>query len=90
MGHELTYLLLPVAQPGTGFSSPDLRRCIRSEALQREYVGPITDYIPRMEVELTPGSDTCADCGGRLRRIGEDVTEELTAVHARSPRTQTA
>ncbi len=30
-----------------------------------------------MEVELTPGADDCADCGGRLRRIGEDVTEAL-------------
>nr|WP_245727392.1 IS66 family transposase zinc-finger binding domain-containing protein [Paracoccus isoporae] len=38
---------------------------------------PIPDHIPRMEVELTRGSDTCADCGGHLRRIGEDVTEEL-------------
>ncbi len=38
---------------------------------------PIPDHIPRMEVELTPGAEACADCGGRLRRIGEDVTEEL-------------
>jgi hypothetical protein len=33
---------------------------------------PIPDHIPRMEVELTPGADACADCAGRLRRIGED------------------
>ena len=44
---------------------------------------PIPDHIPRMEVELTPGSDACADCGGRLRRIGEDVTEELEYVPGR-------
>ena len=30
-----------------------------------------------MELELTTGTDAYADCGGRLRRIGEDVTEEL-------------
>jgi transposase len=30
------------------------------------------DHIPRMEVELSPVADACADCGGRLRRIGED------------------
>lgn len=36
-----------------------------------------------MEVELTPGADACADCGGRLRRIGEDVTEELENVPGR-------
>ncbi len=46
---------------------------------------PIPDHIPRMEVELTPGADACADCGGRLRRIGEDVTEELEYVPGPSP-----
>ena len=43
----------------------------------------IPDHIPRMEVELTPGADACAGCGGRLRRIGEDVTEELKYVPGR-------
>jgi hypothetical protein len=46
---------------------------------------PIPDHIPRMEVELTPSADACADCGGRLRRIGEDVTEELEYVPGPSP-----
>jgi transposase len=36
-----------------------------------------------MEVELSPAADACADCGGRLRRIGEDVTEELEYVPGR-------
>jgi transposase len=45
--------------------------------------GPIPDHIPRMEVELSPGTDACADCGGRLRRIGEDVTDELEYVPGR-------
>ena len=38
---------------------------------------PIPDHIPRQEVELKPGALACVDCGGRLRQIGEDVTEEL-------------
>jgi transposase len=38
-----------------------------------------------MEVELTVGAEACADCGGRLRRIGEDVTEELEYVPGPSP-----
>ena len=46
---------------------------------------PIPDHIPRMEVELTPGAEACADCGGRLRRIGEEVTEELEYVPGPSP-----
>jgi len=41
---------------------------------------PIPDHIPRMEVELTTGDDDCAQCGGTLRRLGEDVTEELEYV----------
>lgn len=44
---------------------------------------PIPDHIPRMEVEIAPGEDCCADCGGALRRIGEDVTEELEYVPGR-------
>jgi transposase len=44
---------------------------------------PIPDHIPRMEVELSVGADACADCGGRLRRIGEDITEELEYVPGR-------
>jgi transposase len=44
---------------------------------------PIPDHIPRMEVELTTGDDDCAQCGGRLRRLGEDVTEELEYVPGR-------
>jgi len=44
---------------------------------------PIPDHIPRMEVELTTGDDDCAQCGGGLRRLGEDVTEELEYVPGR-------
>jgi transposase len=41
------------------------------------------DHIPRMEVELSPGADACADCGRRLRRIGEDG-EPLSAIGPRT------
>jgi transposase len=44
---------------------------------------PIPDHVPRMEVELSPAADACVDCGGRLRRIGEDITEELEYVPGR-------
>uniref|UniRef100_UPI0019D3FFB7 IS66 family transposase zinc-finger binding domain-containing protein n=1 Tax=Pseudophaeobacter leonis TaxID=1144477 RepID=UPI0019D3FFB7 len=44
---------------------------------------PIPDHIPRMEVELTTGDDDCPQCGGGLRRLGEDVTEELEYVPGR-------
>ncbi|HZA66153.1 MAG TPA: transposase, partial [Geminicoccaceae bacterium] len=41
------------------------------------------EHIPRTEIELTPSAKNCADCGGRLRRIGADVTEELEYVPGR-------
>jgi len=44
---------------------------------------PIPDHVPRMVVEFSPAADACADCGGQLRRIGEDVTEELEYVPGR-------
>ena len=44
---------------------------------------PIPDHIPRMEIELTPANTACAQCGGKLRRLGEDVTEELEYVPGR-------
>lgn len=43
---------------------------------------PLPDYLPREEVVLSPG-DTCHQCGGRLRKIGEDITEILEYVPAR-------
>jgi transposase len=44
---------------------------------------PIPDHVPRMEVELGPAAGACADCGGKLRRIGEDITEELEYIPGR-------
>jgi transposase len=44
---------------------------------------PLPDHIPRMTVEIAPGEDACASCGGRLRRLGCDVTEELEYVPGR-------
>ena len=38
---------------------------------------PIPDHVPLTEIELLPKQDDCAACGGRLRQVGEDVTEEL-------------
>ena len=47
---------------------------------------PIPDHIPRLEVELIPANTACTNCGGKLRRLGEDVTEELEYVPGPSPR----
>ena len=41
------------------------------------------DHILRQEIELATGGDDCSHCGGTLRRLGEDVTEELEYVPGR-------
>lgn len=43
---------------------------------------PLPDHLPREEVVLSPG-ETCHQCGGSLRKIGEDVSETLEYVPAR-------
>lgn len=43
---------------------------------------PLPDHLPREEAVLSPG-ETCGACGGTLRRLGDDVTEELEYVPGR-------
>ena len=43
---------------------------------------PLPDHLPRDETVLEVG-DACASCGGKLKRLGEDVTEELEYVPGR-------
>ncbi len=40
---------------------------------------PLPDHLKRQEEILSPG-DSCCDCGGALKQLGEDVTEELEYV----------
>lgn len=40
---------------------------------------PLPDHLSRNETVLSPG-ETCASCGGTLKRLGDDVTEELEYV----------
>ena len=43
---------------------------------------PLPDHLPREETILAPG-ERCTACGGRLKRLGEDVTEELEYIPGR-------
>src|SRR3954467_13838777 len=43
---------------------------------------PLPTHLPRQETVLSPG-DACAACGGKLKPLGEDVTEELDYVPGR-------
>lgn len=43
---------------------------------------PLPDHLPRLETMLTTG-EACVSCGGKLKRLGDDVTEELEYVPGR-------
>ena len=43
---------------------------------------PLPDHLPRNETVLSAG-DACASCGGKLKPVGEDVTEELEYIPGR-------
>jgi transposase len=43
---------------------------------------PLPDHLPRREQVLDAGPD-CTACGGRLKKVGEDVTEELDYIPGR-------
>lgn len=43
---------------------------------------PLPDYLERQDEVLSAGDD-CGECGGVLRQIGEDVTEELEYIPGR-------
>jgi transposase len=43
---------------------------------------PLPSHLPRHETRLSTG-DACGECGGALKSLGEDVTEELEYVPGR-------
>lgn len=43
---------------------------------------PLPDHLPRVEQVLSVG-DACTDCGGALRELGRDTTDELEYVPGR-------
>lgn len=44
---------------------------------------PLPAHLPREEVVLEPAQACCPDCGGALKKLGEDVAERLEYVPAR-------
>jgi len=43
---------------------------------------PLPPHLPREERVHVPASDACPDCGGNLKHLGEDVSEQLEYVPA--------
>ena len=54
---------------------------IRARDAAKPFRQPLPDHLPREDVVHAPAC-LCPDCGGAMRRIGEDVTEQLDYVPA--------
>jgi transposase len=48
----------------------------------RRNIGALPKHLPRCEQVLEPDTTGCPCCGGRLHKIGEDVTEVLDVIPA--------
>ena len=55
---------------------PDLPSDTDDAAKEKPKRKPLPANLPRQEQLLSPG-ESCGDCGGALKVLGEDVTEEL-------------
>ncbi len=74
------HLRLEDEEIAVGAAAPKIP--VESEARDIPKRRPLPDNLPRHEQVLTPG-EACRACGGVLRPIGEDVTEELEYVPGR-------
>jgi transposase len=82
---------LSTAQQGGGEArgaSADLARLARRrhpDRIRSATPGPqpAPDHLPRSRTEHLPTCSGCPQCGGALKRLGEDVSEELEYVPAR-------
>ena len=62
-------------------TSPVVVQALISQAPEKPYRKSLPDHLPRQE-EVHEPSCTCPNCGGSMRKLGEDVTEVLEYVPA--------
>ena len=62
-------------------TSPAAVQALIKQAPEKPYRKPLPEHLPREEEAHEP-SCTCPNCGGAMRKLGEDVTEVLEYVPA--------
>ena len=77
---ELTLEEEEIAEAAEAAARPDA--ATPTEGKRKPKRRPLPDHLPRNENVLSAG-EACASCGGTLKRLGEDVTEELEYVPGR-------
>ena len=81
-GETLDQLQLALEEEEVAASAARETPAAQPEPTRQPVRKPIPAHIPRHEIELMP-AERCTRCGGALKRIGEDVTEELEYVPGR-------
>lgn len=61
-------------------SAPEAATAEVEDDARRPARKPLPEHLERQTIEHSPGTCTCPDCGGRLKPLGEDVSEMLEYV----------
>ena len=79
---ELKLEELEAQQAERGAASPETSTETSTPAKARPARRPLPEHLPREVHTHQPSEDACPDCGGQLRKLGEDVSEILERVPA--------
>jgi len=72
------------ASPASESASPlAAEACPRVTRTAKPARQPLPEHLPREVKTYQPKEQTCSECGGRLRKLGEDISEVLEYVPAR-------
>ena len=63
-------------------NKPDADTVLAPESDNKPKRKPLPDHLPRVDQVLAPGKN-CTQCGGRLKPLGESITEELEYIPGR-------
>lgn len=63
----------------TAAASPAVVQALIKETPEKPYRRPLPEHLPRQD-EVHEPACTCPNCGGAMRKLGEDVTEVLEYV----------
>jgi transposase len=79
---ELQLDELQTAQAGSTVDSPEPQATERVAHSEKHARRPLPPHLPRQVRTILPKEQTCPDCGGELKSLGEDVSEILEYVPA--------
>ena len=79
---EQLHLFVENLEIAEAAKAPNAVKPAKPEVTEKPKRKPLPDHLDRVETVLTPGED-CLECGGSLKALGEDVTEELEYIPGR-------